>query len=124
MAKARILIVEDEAIVAFDLETRLTKLGYSVCGISNSGEDAAQKAETERPDLVLMDILLAGKMSGIEAAEQIHADLNIPVIYVTAYTNREILERTKKIPGPFGHVFKPFSDDDLADAVETALHRT
>lgn len=120
MSKARILIVEDEGIVALDLQNRLINSGYSVCGIISTGEEAVQRAKTERPDLVLMDIKLAGKMDGIEAARQIYADADssIPVIYLSAYAD-------KKTPGPFGfgQIFKPFSTAELAVAIEAVLNR-
>jgi len=123
MHKARILIVEDEGIVAMDLRNNLIHSGYSVCGITDSGEDAIQKTEAERPDLVMMDISLAGKMSGIDAARRISEDFNIPVIYLTAYSNVEILERSKELPSR-RYVLKPFSNKELAEAIEAALNNT
>ncbi|MBI5664847.1 MAG: response regulator [Nitrospirae bacterium] len=119
MAKARILIVEDEGIVALDIQNRLINSGYSVCGITSSGEEAVQKTKTERPDLVLMDIKLAGKLDGLEAARQICADAGsrVPVLYISAYSD-------KKIPGPLRQIFKPFSDEELEEAVEAILNNT
>jgi CheY-like chemotaxis protein len=88
MANAKILVVEDEAIVAKDLQYRLTKFGYTVPAIASSGEEAINKAVEISPDLVLMDIRLKGSMDGIEAAQEIYKRLDIPVIYLTAYACR------------------------------------
>ncbi|MEW6601477.1 MAG: response regulator [Nitrospirota bacterium] len=120
MHKARVLIVEDEGIVAMDLQYNLTNLGYSVCGITDSGEEAIQLTAAERPDLVMMDISLAGKMSGIEAARRIFDEYSVPVIYVTAYSNVEILEQFKNLLG-HKYVFKPFSNEELAKAIKSLL---
>ena len=101
MVKNKILVVEDESIVAEDLRRSLEKMEYTVAGIVYSGEDAIKKAGETRPDLVLMDIMLQGKMDGIEAAGKIHSDYDIPVVYLTAYGDESIQERAK-ITEPFG----------------------
>jgi two-component system cell cycle sensor histidine kinase/response regulator CckA len=122
MVNEKILVVEDEAIVARDIENRLKNLGYDVPMVVSSGEDAVQKADETQPDLVLMDIKLKGKMDGIEAAEHIHDRLGIPVIYLTAYADENTLQRAK-ITEPYGYILKPFNDLDLHSNIEMALYR-
>ena len=87
MASTKILITEDEGIVALDLQSTLEGMGYSVVAVASFGEEAIEKAEKTQPDLVLMDIMLAGDMDGVTAAEQIHDQLHIPVIFLTAYAD-------------------------------------
>jgi PAS domain S-box-containing protein len=118
----RILIVEDETIISHDISNRLQALGYSIIGIEVSGEQAIERAREEKPDMVMMDIVLQGKMDGIEAAGEIRSRLNIPVIYLTAYTDEKILERAK-ITEPFGYLIKPFEDKEMHFAIETSLYR-
>jgi len=122
MSKADILIVEDERIVAEDIKTSLKKLGFDVAGIVSSGEEALKKVETEHPDLVLMDIMLAGEMNGTEAAAQIRSLFNIPVVYLTAYADEDVLARAK-LTEPFGYIVKPFEDIELNSAIEIALYK-
>ena len=122
MAKAQILIVEDERIVAQDIRVTLVNLGYSVAAVVSSGEAAIEKAEELRPDLVLMDIVLREDMDGIQAAEQIRTRFDIPVVYLTAYADEKRLERAK-LTQPFGYVLKPFNDRELHTNIEMALHR-
>jgi|Deesub1362A_J573_1020465.scaffolds.fasta_scaffold00013_17 diguanylate cyclase (GGDEF)-like protein/PAS domain S-box-containing protein len=122
MEEVRILIVEDEGIVAKDIQNRLKKLGYSVAGIVASGEDAVKKAEETRPDLVLMDIKLKGEMNGIGAAEQIRKKFDIPVIYLTAYADEDTIERAK-VTEPFGYMLKPFEERELRSNIEMALYK-
>ena len=110
MASSRILITEDEGIVALDLQCTLEGMGYSVVAVASAGEEAIEKAEKTQPDLVLMDIVLAGAMDGVEAAEQIHDQLHIPVIFLTAYADDHILERAKRAE-PYGYIIKPFKED-------------
>ena len=119
MDKVRMLIVEDERIVAMDLQGRLNSMGYEVVGHSVSGEDAIVKAETLRPDMVLMDIMLDGQLDGIQAAEVIRARFAIPVIYLTAYADTATLERAK-ITEPFGYILKPFEERELHGHIEIA----
>ncbi|MDZ8186164.1 MAG: response regulator [Nostoc sp. ChiSLP02] len=120
MTSAKILVVEDEAIVAKDLQYRLNKFGYTVPIIASSGEEAINKAVEISPDLVLMDIKLKGKMDGIEAAQEISKRLDIPVIYLTAYADDNTLERAK-ITEPFGYLLKPFKEKELKTNIEIAL---
>lgn len=122
MANERILVVEDERIVARDIEKRLKKLGYVVPITVASGEEAIKQTAKIRPDLVLMDIQLKGDLDGIEAAEQIRADFDIPVIYLTAYADEATLQRAKATE-PFGYILKPFDARDLQVAIEVALRR-
>ncbi|MFQ5963823.1 MAG: response regulator [Candidatus Scalinduaceae bacterium] len=122
MAKSKIMIVEDEWITADDIKMSLQSLGYTVTSMSSSGEEAIQNAEKDRPDLVLMDIMLKGEMDGIEAAGQIRSCYNIPIIYLTAYADEKILERAR-ITEPFGYILKPFVNEDLKIAIEIALYK-
>lgn len=116
----KILIVEDEGIVALDLANRLRRLGYTVLAVAASGEEAVQKTAQACPDLVLMDIRLRGEMDGIEAAQIIHAHFDIPVIYLTALSDDDTLQRVKATE-PAGLIMKPFEDRDLRTAIEAVL---
>ncbi len=122
MAKARILIVEDESIIATDIERSLQNLGYEVAAKVVLGEQAISRVEADNIDLVLMDIMLKTEMDGIEAAEQIRFRFKVPVVFLTAFADDEILERAK-ITGPHGYIVKPFDQADLKIAVEIALYR-
>ena len=122
MKKKQILIVEDERIVADDIKMSLEKLGYAVPAVVCSGEEAVKKTEEIHPDLVLMDIVLGEKMDGIEAAEIIRSRFNIPVVYLTAYSDKNILARAK-VTSPFGYIIKPFEDKDVYTAIEIALYQ-
>lgn len=125
MDKAKILIVEDEVIVAMDVERRLVKLGYNVTNSVSSGEEAINKVAEDQPDLVLMDIYLKGTIDGIEAAKQIYNRFNIPVIYLTANADNHTLERAKTTE-PLGYLLKPFKERELQATIEITLsrHRT
>jgi signal transduction histidine kinase/DNA-binding response OmpR family regulator len=122
MEKARILIVEDERIIAQGVGETLKSLGYSISGIASSGAEAIHKATNSRPDLVLMDIVLKGEMDGIEAAEQIRAHLDIPSIFMTAYDDDTILKRAK-VTEPYGYLLKPFEERGLHANIQMALYR-
>lgn len=121
-AEGRILVVEDEHIVAMGIKKMLKSLGYTVTGIASSGEDAISKAESTFPDVVLMDIMLKGDMDGVEAAMEIKKMFNVPVVYLTAYSDSKILERAKRTE-PFGYIIKPFDEKDLYSSIEVALQR-
>ncbi len=121
MKKARILIVEDEAIIAMEIENQLQSLGYIVTSIVDTGEKAIKKAEEDKPDIILMDIRIKGEMDGIEAAEEIRNRFGIPVIFSTAYLDEERIERAK-ITMPFGYVLKPVQERDLKVTIEMALY--
>jgi len=119
----KILIVEDESIVALDMETRLVHLGYQVVGTADTGEQALKIAETSRPDLALMDIRLKGSMDGIQTAELLRARFDIPVVYLTAYADDATLQRAKQTL-PHGYLVKPFDERELHSTVEMALFKT
>ncbi|MCX5855026.1 MAG: response regulator [Deltaproteobacteria bacterium] len=122
MEGKRILVVEDEKIVALDIARKLEKLGYSVNAMVSCGEAALESIQGDRPDLVLMDIELDGEMDGIQATAQIQSIYDIPVVYMTAYADEKTLGRAK-VTGPFGYVLKPFETKDLQVAVELALYK-
>ncbi len=122
MKKTQILIVEDELIVAEDLKLTLNNLGYEVIAIASTGEDAIEIAGLQHPDIILMDIMLAGKIDGITTAERIHALSDIPVIYVTAYADESLLQRAKQTT-PFGYIVKPFNDREVWSNIEIGLFR-
>ncbi len=122
MSRKKVLIVEDERITAEDIKQTLESLGYEICNVVSNGEEAIKQAEKLKPDLVLMDIVLKGKISGIEAAEKISSDLNIPVIYLTAYADEATLQQAK-LTAPLGYIVKPFTERDLRTAIEIALYR-
>ena len=122
MANAKVLIVEDEAIVAADLRAKLKRLGYTVVGTASQGESAIQLAAAERPNLVLMDILLAGDMDGIEAADRIRKQYHIPIVFLTAHSDSDTLARAK-VTAPFGYLLKPFNERELETHIEMALYR-
>ena len=122
MTNARIMIVEDEWIAAEDTRNRLEDLGYTVSSLASTGTEAIQKAEEDKPDLVLTDIVLEGEMDGIEVAKQIYSRFGIPFIYLTAYADDKILERIK-ITEPFGYIVKPFTNEDLTIAIKLALYK-
>jgi len=117
-----IMVVEDEWVISEQICKDLKGLGYTVCGTASTGDEAIRKAETENPDLILMDIILKGKMDGIEAAERITSQFDIPVIYLTAYTNHDYIERAKQTK-PFGYLVKPFVKKELHINIEMALHK-
>jgi PAS domain S-box-containing protein len=121
MEKARILIVEDEAIIAMEIESQLQSLGYEVTSVVDTGEKAIAKAEKDKPDLMLMDIRIKGEMDGIEAAQVIRNSFGIPVIFSTAYLDEKRIERAK-ITMPFGYVLKPIQERDLKVTIEMALY--
>ncbi|MCD6066826.1 MAG: hypothetical protein K0S33_1652 [Bacteroidetes bacterium] len=122
MSKTNILVVEDESIVSKDIQNSLKKLGYNVIGASNNGEDAIVLAREHHPDLVLMDIMLKGEMSGIDAADVIRKELNIPVIFLTAYADESTLAKAK-ITEPYGYILKPFKEIDLHSSIEMAIYK-
>ena len=119
---SKILVVDDEAIITMQLEERLTAMGYTVAGMAASGEDAVDKARRMRPDLVLMDIVMPGKMNGIEAARIVTNELDIPVVFVTSYADDVIIEKAKSVR-PYGYIVKPFNELEIKAAIEVALFR-
>lgn len=121
-APLRILIVEDESIVAADIEDRLVKLGYQVAGTTDSGLQATEMAVELKPDLVLMDIGLRGAMGGTQAASRIARDSKAPIVYLTASADDETFLAALQ-SAPFGYVLKPFEDRELQIAIEMALYK-
>ncbi|WP_224249069.1 hybrid sensor histidine kinase/response regulator [Hyalangium gracile] len=119
---ARVLIVEDESIIAKDIELSLKSLGYQVCGIADTGLGAIEKAEETRPDVALMDIRLRGDMDGIDAARRIHQRLSIPIVFLTAYADEATLARAQ-LATPFGYILKPFDERDLHVSLVMAMCR-
>ncbi|XZO03702.1 MAG: putative bifunctional diguanylate cyclase/phosphodiesterase [Microcoleus sp.] len=122
MSNNKILIVEDESIIAEDIFDSLTSLGYKVTAIVYSGEEAIIAASEVRPDLVLMDVNLQGEIDGITAAEKIRSRFQIPVIYLTAYADENTLRRVNSTK-PFGYIIKPFEEKNLHTTIQIALHR-
>lgn len=122
MASARVLIVEDELVVASDLASSLEDFGYVVAGVAKSGEEALRKAQETLPDIVLMDIVLQGEMDGIQVAEQLRSALEVPVLYLTSYGDTEKLERAK-LTEPYAYLAKPWSEGELKAAIALALFR-
>jgi CheY-like chemotaxis protein len=118
----RIFIVEDEAIVADDLGETLKSLGYGIAGTAKYGETAIQGVAETRPDLVLMDIHLAGTMDGVEAAAEIRRAQDIPVIYLTAYADNALLDRAK-LTGPYGYLIKPYDERALQSVIEMTRYK-
>ncbi len=118
-----IMIVEDEAIVAKDIATSLAGLGYSICGVLSSGEEALVAAQKLRPDLILMDIMLQGKMDGVETARQITANYGIPVVFLTAYSDERTISRAKET-NAYGYLLKPFEERELRTTIEMAIYKS
>ncbi|TAH45818.1 MAG: response regulator, partial [Treponema sp.] len=123
MSNERNYIVEDERIIALDLQRRLERIGYQICGLAASGPEALAGITAQRPDLVLMDIVLQGSMDGIEVALQIRKELHIPIIFLSAYTDTETIERAKEA-SPLGYILKPFKERELATILEMALFKS
>ncbi|MBF0568033.1 MAG: diguanylate cyclase [Nitrospirae bacterium] len=122
MAKARILLVEDEGIVALEIKNRLLKMGYEIAETISRGEDAYEVARRTNPDLILMDIKLKGQVDGIEAAVRLRGELDIPVIYLTAYSSDELRDRALKTC-PSGYIIKPFKETELNILIKLALQK-
>ena len=122
MSSAQILLVEDESIVAMDVQNRLKSMGYEVSAVASSGEEALRKAAETSPDLVLMDIVLKGNMDGIEASERLRKCLDIPIVFLTSYADDSTLRRAK-VTEPFGYLLKPYEERELYTTIEVALYR-
>jgi len=120
---SRILVVEDEAIVAADIQDRLETLGYTVAGWATTGADALDLARSANPDLILMDIMLKGPMNGIQAAHIVRTELSLPVIFLTANSDEAVLEQAK-ISEPFAYLLKPFEERQLRTNIEMALYKS
>ena len=120
-SKPKILIAEDESIIAMDLRVTLSKLGYEVTSVVNNALAVIQKAEQDKPDVILMDIMLGGSLDGIEAAKIISVNHSTPIIYVTALKDEETIKRAS-LPEPYLFLMKPFTESILQDAIENMLH--
>jgi CheY-like chemotaxis protein len=118
----RILIVEDEAVIAMEIEMRLGKMGYEIIGNAATGEKALALAEHSRPDLALMDINIVGSLDGVETAARLRERFDIPVVFLTAYSDDATIQRATAA-GPLGYLTKPFSDRDVRAAIEVALYK-
>lgn len=118
----KILVTEDESIVRKDIVTRLGKLGYDVVGTADTGQGAIDVAKEHTPELALMDIMLKGEMTGIEAAAEIKTFLDIPIIFLTAYSDDKTLAKAK-ITEPHGYLLKPFKEMDVKRTIELAIHK-
>ena len=116
----KIMVVEDESIVAFDLKQRLESLGYEVVDIVSTGADAIQLVRNNEVDLILMDIILKGKLNGIETAILIKEEFNIPIIYNSANSDFKTQKEIKKTE-PYGYLVKPFDDHKLEEAIKIIL---
>lgn len=122
MVQTKILIVEDEIIIAEDLQRRLERLGYIVTGIATSGKEAMDKIIEQMPDLILMDIVIHGETDGIETANNVKSLYDIPIIYLTAFSDDVTLKRAK-ITEPFGYMVKPYRERELMITIEIALYK-
>jgi len=118
----RLIIADDEVIISTQLEEFLKTKGFDIVGIATSGIQAVAMAKELMPDLMLMDIVMPGELDGISAASKINRELKIPVIFLTAYADEEMINRAKHI-GPFGYVLKPIQPQQILAAIEIALHK-
>ncbi len=118
----RILVVEDEAIIALDIQGILKKMGYVESEVADSGEESIRRVAAQRPHLVLMDIKLKGTVDGIQAAKQIFYEYNVPVVYITAFGDEKTLKRANGT-ARFGYITKPFEETALQSTIKDALHK-
>jgi CheY-like chemotaxis protein len=116
----KVLVVEDESIIAMDIQYTLQRFGCDVCGVVSSGEESIESVSRTNPDLILMDIKLRGEMNGIYAAKQIQSKFNIPVIYLTAYGDENTLSQVDRTK-PFGYIHKPFEETELQTEIVNLL---
>ena len=119
---ANIMVVDDEAIITMQLKEHLTAMGYNVVGVGSSGEEAVKLSKKLQPDLILMDIVMGGKKDGIDAAEIIQKNLEIPIIFITAFGEEHFLERAKVLE-PYGYIMKPLRKQEIKSAIEIALYK-
>lgn len=116
------MLVDDEAIIIMQLEKRLSTMGYEIVGVASSGKESVHMARKLKPDLVLMDIVMPGKMDGIDAASKIRSELDIPIIFLTAFADEANINRAKRAE-PFGYIVKPFHEEEVRASIEVALHK-
>ena len=122
MSKFNIMVVEDESIVAKDIQQSLKKLGYNVVDVCSTAEAAIVSAKDKKPDLILMDIMLKGEKSGIDAAEEIKSLISVPIVFLTAYADESTLNKAK-ITEPYGYIIKPFKEIELHTTIEMAIYK-
>lgn len=122
MSKTNVLVIEDESIVSKDIQYSLKKLGYNVVGAAATGEKAVILAGELRPDIILMDIMLKGDITGIEASAEIKEKFHIPIIFLTAYADENTLAKAK-VTEPYAYIIKPFKEIDLHTSIEMALYK-
>lgn len=122
MANTRIFVVEDEAIVSKDIQVCLKKIGYDVIGAFSSGEKTIEALKELQPDIILMDIMLSGKMSGVDTSAYVKENYGIPVVFLTAYADEKTISKAK-VTEPYGYVIKPFKEIDLRTSIEMALYK-
>ena len=120
--KAKILIVEDEGILAMGLKRKLDKLGYEIIGLATTGQEAIDLAGINIPDLVLMDIVLRGEMDGIETAKELIRMYSTAIIYITAYSDDEIIKRVM-LTKPYAYIVKPLRESELKANIDIALYK-
>ncbi len=119
-AKVKILIAEDEAISALSMQSALTAAGYNVCGLASTGEEAVEMAKQEKPDLVIMDVILNGKVNGLEATQEIRSGSDVPVVFITGYEEDALIEQIKSFKSTT-FLIKPITPNDLKSAIMEAL---
>ncbi len=122
MNATRVMVVEDDVLIAEDIRISLEDMGYRVCAAVTSGEEAMEQAAKQGPAVILMDIVLRGEMDGVEAAERIGREHHIPVVFLTSFADEETLDRARAA-GPFGYLVKPFEDRELRATLEMALYK-
>ncbi|OJJ14327.1 hypothetical protein BKI52_43390 [marine bacterium AO1-C] len=122
MFQAKVLVVEDEFSIALDIQVRLQKMGYTVSGIAHNYDQALQCIKESAPDIVLMDIHLSGKKSGIDTAREVYTQYQIPIVFLTAYGDEKTFEEALQSQ-PFGYLLKPFKDQDLNFTLKLALQK-
>jgi CheY-like chemotaxis protein len=118
--KANIMIVEDEGVVSIDIRNMLKKAGYGIAAVAFQGEEAIQKAEQSKPDLILMDIGLKGEIDGIEAAKRIRDHFQIPVVFLTGFADDVTLAKAKEV-NPAGFIIKPINEEELNKTLDDIL---
>lgn len=123
MAEVSIMVVEDEAIVALEIQIRLRAMGYNVCGICSSGENALELVEKMRPNFILMDIKLKGKMNGIETADIINEKYSIPSIFITAFSDESTLQQIKTSRNQ-NFLIKPLREEELKEAIVNLINKS
>ena len=123
MAKANIMVVEDEGVVSIDIRNMLKKAGYSIAAVAFQGDEAVEKAELSAPDIVLMDIGLKGEIDGIEAAKKIRDRFQIPVVFLTGFADKVTMTKAQEV-NPSGFIIKPINEEELKKTLEDILKKT